>query len=136
MQVVADIPDQYFHCFSGGYRQVASSLAPFPTLIPLLYSDDAIFFFLLFLSFYRALSTPVIIVCATPSSLFLFDLPFLYFFLFLFASFSPRRSHPRFFAYPSCSFCSFSILSLCLIFLYFLDTEINIKYVLFNFKLV
>lgn len=36
VQVVAGIPDQYFHRFSGGYRQVASSLAlsnPYPSPI-------------------------------------------------------------------------------------------------------
>lgn len=87
VQVVAGIPDQYFHRFSGGYRQVASSLAPFPTLIPLPYSDDAIFLLPLLPSFYRALFTPVVVVCASPSSLFLFDLPVLRSFL-LFAPFS------------------------------------------------
>lgn len=96
VQVVAGIPDQYFHRFSGGYRQVASSLAPFPTLIPLLYSDDAIFLLPLFPSFYRALSTPVV-VCASPSSLFLFDLPVLRSFpSFFFALFSPTFSSPLF----------------------------------------
>lgn len=36
VQVVADIPDQYFHRFSGGYRQVASSRPlsnPYPSPI-------------------------------------------------------------------------------------------------------
>lgn len=100
VQVVAGIPDQYFHRFSGGYRQVASSLAPFPTLIPLPYSDDAIFLLPLLPSFYRALSTPVVVVvvvCASPSSLFLFDLPVLRSFPSSFyALFSSTFSSPLF----------------------------------------
>lgn len=42
VQVVAGISDQYFHRFSGGYRQVVSSRSlsnPYPSLV---YSDDAI----------------------------------------------------------------------------------------------
>lgn len=111
VQVVVGIPDQYFYRFSGGYHQVASSLAPFPTLIPLPYSDDAIFLLLLLSSFYRALFTPVIVVCASPSSLFLFDLlVLLRSFPLLFASFSFRCFLLRSFTHSFCSFHSFSIL--------------------------
>lgn len=104
VQVVAGIPDQYFHRFSGGYRQVASSLAPFPTLIPLSYSDDAISFS--FPSFYRALSTPVVVDCA--SSLFLFDLLVLRSFPPSFCVLFSRRFSFRSFTYPSGSLRSFS----------------------------
>lgn len=109
VQVVAGIPDQYFHRFSGGYRQVASSLAPFPTLIPLSYSDDAISFsFPSFPSFYRALSTPVVVVRA--SSLFLFDLLVLRSFPPSFCALFSRRFSFRSFTYSSGFLRSFSIL--------------------------
>lgn len=120
VQVVAGIPDQYFHRFSGGYRQVASSLAPFPTLIPLSYSDDAISFsFPSFPSFYRALSTPVV----RASSLFLFDLLVLRSFPLSFCALFSRRFSFRSFTYSSGFLRSFSIL-FCF---FFPDTKVSNK---------
>lgn len=131
VQVVAGIPDQYFHRFSGGYRQVASSLAPFPTLIPLPYSDDAIFLLSLLLSFYCALFTPV--VRASPSSLFLFDLPVLRSFLLLFAPFSSLVFSSVFSLILLILFVR-SLFSLRLIFLYFWISKCRIYMLLFNFN--
>lgn len=107
-------------------------LSPFPTLIPLPYSDDAIFLLSLLLSFYRALFTPV--VRASPSSLFLFDLPVLRSFLLLFAPFSPLVfSSALSLILPVLSV--YSLFSLRLIFIYFLDSEMYVEYVfLFNFN--
>lgn len=87
VQVVAGIPDQYFHRFSGGYRQVASSRPlsnPYPSLV---YSDDAIFLFpLLSLVLPRLVHSRCRRLCFRPllsSSLIFLS------FLLLFAPFAP-----------------------------------------------